>query len=255
MIEAEEEAQRAAARAAVAQLESIAAGAMVTMAGADPAPRLQIAADNAAADASAASGAASDAASHAQAVRERATRQARDAVDDVDREDRATAAALDRAAAVAPLSGVPVGAPTPATTFGRTVLSPLSVEQWRAIAYWRAGIDGSAWDPSQGLWANDATVQKVYDYYGSLFLDRRELQWAGMASHHGADVLRRLAGPPRDPPVRRPERRELRPARRGPAVAAGGRAGRDARAGAGADQRRSRHLRRRARVLRGPVHR
>jgi uncharacterized protein YukE len=182
VIEAEEEAQRAAARAAVAQLESIAAGALLTLAGADPSPSLQIAADDAAADASAASATAGDAASHAQAVRERATRRAQDAVDEVDREDRATAAALDRAAAVAPLAGVPIGAPTPATSFGQAVLSPLSVEQWRAIAYWRAGIDGSTWDPSEGLWANDGTVQKVYNYYGSLFLDRSELQWAGMAN-------------------------------------------------------------------------
>ena len=253
VIEAEEEAQRAAARAAVAQLESIAAGAMLTLAGADPSPSLQIAADDAAADASAASAAAGDAGSHAQAVRERATRRAQDAVDEVDREDRATAAALDRAAAVAPLAGVPVGAPTPATSFGQAVLSPLSVEQWRAIAYWRAGIDGSTWDPSEGLWANDGTVQKVYNYYGSLFLDRSELQWAGMANIVGPMFY---GGWQDLHAIRQFADREggsfdllgaVLPSL--PAGALGAMPGpvREL------DQRRSRHLRRRARVLRGPV--
>jgi hypothetical protein len=98
------------------------------------------------------------------------------------REDRATAAALDPAAALAPLAGVPVGSPTPANTFAHAALSGLSIEQWRAIAYWRAGIDPTVWRPENGLFANDEIVQAVYRYYGGLYLEHPELQWAGMAN-------------------------------------------------------------------------
>ena len=98
------------------------------------------------------------------------------------REDRATAAALDAATAAAPLAGVPVGAPTAATGFAQVALAGLSVEQWREIAYWRAGIDPDQWRPEDGLLENDAIVQAVYGYYGNLYLDNPELQWAGMAN-------------------------------------------------------------------------
>jgi uncharacterized protein YukE len=181
VVEAEEEAERAAARAALASAASMAASAAVSLIG-DPSPALQAAAADAADDATVAGSAASDAAARAREVRERNTRLAEDACDRVLHEDRATAGALDRATAAAPLAGVPFGSPTPATTFAHAALGNLSVDQWREIAYWRAGIDGDSWDPSDGLYANDDTVQAVYRYYGNLYLENPELQWAGMAN-------------------------------------------------------------------------
>ncbi|MGH2764095.1 MAG: hypothetical protein ACRDLD_16195, partial [Thermoleophilaceae bacterium] len=115
-------------------------------------------------------------------VRTRNTERAQDAVDQVMREDRATAAALDDAAGAAPLAGVAYGAPTPATGFAQVALSGLSIDQWREIAYWRAGIDPDAWRPGEGVLANDEIVQAVYRYYGELYLDRPVFQWAGMAN-------------------------------------------------------------------------
>jgi uncharacterized protein YukE len=182
VVTAEEEAERASARAAGAQLVAAATGVAVSLAGDDPSPSLVSAADDAADDAAAASTLAGNAAAHAQQVRERNTRLAQDACDEVLRVDRTTAAAVDHAAAVAPLSGIPAGSPTPANKFAQTVLSGLTIDQWRAIAYWRAGIDASSWNPDAGLFANDKTVQLVYAYYGNLFLQHPELQWAGMAN-------------------------------------------------------------------------
>ena len=46
----------------------------------------------------------------------------------------------------------------------------------------RAGIDADGWRPEDGLLENDAIVQAVYRYYGDLYLDHPELQWAGMAN-------------------------------------------------------------------------
>jgi uncharacterized protein YukE len=182
VVEAEEEAEQAAARAAVASAAAIAAGAAAALPFGEPSPGLQAAADRATDDAAVAESAASDAAARAREVRERNTRLAEDACDRVLSEDRATAGALDAAAAAAPFAGVPFGAPTPATRFGTVALRDLTIDQWRRIAYWRAGIDGDSWDPSAGLYANDETVQAVYRYYGSLFLENPELQWAGMAN-------------------------------------------------------------------------
>jgi uncharacterized protein YukE len=182
VVEAEEAADQAAARAALASLAAVAAGVELTLAGPHPGAALRNAAADASDDAALADSAAGDARAHAEAVRARNTRQAEDAVDDVLRQDRATAAALDAATAAAPLAGVPVGAPTAATGFAQVALTGLTLEQWRAIAYWRAGIDSSTWQPTDGLLANDATVQAVYRYYGNLYLDHPELQWAGMAN-------------------------------------------------------------------------
>jgi uncharacterized protein YukE len=180
--EAEEAADHAAARAAIARMSAIAAGAELALAGPDPGAALRNAAADASDDAAAAETAAGDARAHAEAVRARNTRRAQDAVDDVLREDRATAAALEAAASEAPLAGVPVGAPTPATEFAQVTLTGLSIEQWREIAYWRAGIDPDEWRPEDGLLENDAIVQAVYRYYGDLYLEHPELQWAGMAN-------------------------------------------------------------------------
>ncbi|GAB3994035.1 WXG100 family type VII secretion target [Nocardioides marmoraquaticus] len=55
-------------------------------------------------------------------------------------------------------------------------------QYWRDEALEAAGIDGDAWDPSRGAEANRDTITAVYDYYGQLFLDHPELQWAGMAN-------------------------------------------------------------------------
>jgi uncharacterized protein YukE len=182
VVEAEEAADHAAARAAVARMSAIAAGVDLALAGPDPGVALRNAAADASDEAAAAETAAGDARAHAEAVRARNTRRAQDAVDDVLREDRATAAALEAAASAAPLAGVPVGAPTPVTGFAQVALAGLSIEQWREIAYWRAGIDPDEWRPEDGLLENDAIVQAVYRYYGDLYLDHPELQWAGMAN-------------------------------------------------------------------------
>ncbi|WP_146240475.1 WXG100 family type VII secretion target [Williamsia limnetica] len=48
-----------------------------------------------------------------------------------------------------------------------------------------AGIDASKWDPSKGTEFNSETITKVYEYYGQLFLDHPEMQWAGMANMIG----------------------------------------------------------------------
>jgi uncharacterized protein YukE len=182
VVEAEEAADQAAARAAIARVAAVAAGVELALAGPDPGPALRNSAADASDDAAVAESAAGDARAHADAVRERNTRRAQEAVDEVLREDRTTAAALDAATTAAPLAGVPVGAPTAATGFAQVALAGLSLEQWRAIAYWRADIDPDEWRPEDGLLENDAIVQAVYRYYGNLYLDNPELQWAGMAN-------------------------------------------------------------------------
>jgi uncharacterized protein YukE len=56
---------------------------------------------------------------------------------------------------------------------------------WQREALEAAGIDIDAWDPSKGTAANAAIIEQVYTYYGQLFLDHPELQWAGMANMIG----------------------------------------------------------------------
>ncbi|WP_203750168.1 WXG100 family type VII secretion target [Cellulomonas chitinilytica] len=56
---------------------------------------------------------------------------------------------------------------------------------WQREALEAAGIDVDAWDPSKGTAANAAIIEQVYTYYGRLFLDHPELQWAGMANMIG----------------------------------------------------------------------
>src|SRR4051794_302666 len=180
--EAEEAARIAAARAAYEQLSALWAQGQLALAGPGPSPSLEQNANNAADDAGAAPSAAPGAQAHADAVRARCVKLARDACDDVLRQDVATAAAVDDAASAAPLFGVRAGTPTPAQAFATAALSGLSHQQWLDIAYWSAGIDGGEWDPNRGLFANDETVQRVYKLYGDLFLAHPELQWAGMAN-------------------------------------------------------------------------
>lgn len=117
-------------------------------------------------------------------VRQRCTRRAQEACDEVDREDRAVARVVSQAGQGLPLRG-PVGSPTPTTTFVGTAFRHLTTKDWQRIAYWRAGIDGAGWRPEQGLDVNDETVQKVYAYYGQMWSEHPEFQWMGMGALAG----------------------------------------------------------------------
>ena len=58
-------------------------------------------------------------------------------------------------------------------------------QYWLAKAADDAGIDLNAWDPSTGVDGNRQNIINVYKFYGRLFLDHPELQWAGMANMIG----------------------------------------------------------------------
>ena len=64
----------------------------------------------------------------------------------------------------------------------QALISSFTETDWRAIAFLQAGIDPDAWDPDRGLLHNDAIVQSVYKFYGELWLEHPELQWAAMAN-------------------------------------------------------------------------
>ena len=51
-----------------------------------------------------------------------------------------------------------------------------------AKAFEKAGIDPSTWDPSRGAEYNREIIEKVYTYYGKLYLDNPYMMWAGMAN-------------------------------------------------------------------------
>lgn len=55
-------------------------------------------------------------------------------------------------------------------------------DYWNHKALIKAGIDLDMWNINLGTEANWETIKKVYDYYGRLYLDHPELQWAGMAN-------------------------------------------------------------------------
>src|SRR5262245_59873570 len=110
-------------------------------------------------------------------------------------------------------------APTPASTLRR---------QWLDRAFRNAGIEASHWEPARGAAANRATIERVYDYYGRLFLGHARLEWAGMANMIGPsfyagfldigflpDEARRLLDSAHAV-VRRSRRRAERLLRRGP---------------------------------------
>jgi uncharacterized protein YukE len=180
--DAEQAAQAAEARASIEQLNAVAAEGMLLLAGPNPSHSLEAGAGNAMDDASAAATTAGNARAAADAIRAKNTKLAQQECDDVLRVDVSTASAVNNAASAAPFTGAPAGTPTPAQGFATNVLSGLSHEQWLAIGYWSAGIDGDNWDPNKGLLANDDTVQRVYALYGRLFNEHPELQWAGMAN-------------------------------------------------------------------------
>ena len=58
-------------------------------------------------------------------------------------------------------------------------------EYWKHKAADAAGIDLSQWDPTKGAEANREIIEAVYRYYGDLYLDDPDLQWAAMANMIG----------------------------------------------------------------------
>lgn len=65
---------------------------------------------------------------------------------------------------------------------------PSSAEEWRELAFARAGIDPDRWRPQGGFAANRDTVAAVYDYYLDLYQRDHRLQWAAMGRLAGAPV-------------------------------------------------------------------
>ncbi|MEX2289957.1 MAG: WXG100 family type VII secretion target [Mycobacteriales bacterium] len=86
---------------------------------------------------------------------------------------------------------------------------------WLAQALAAAGISPARWDPSLGAEANREIIEAVYAYYGRLYLDDPDLQWAGMAAMIGPSFaggfldLAMLRGLPGQVPA--PLRRALPP--------------------------------------------
>jgi hypothetical protein len=60
-----------------------------------------------------------------------------------------------------------------------------TIRRYQDAAFRAAGIDPLNWVPSLGANANAANIEAVYTYYGQLFLNHPELQWAGMANMIG----------------------------------------------------------------------
>ncbi len=72
-----------------------------------------------------------------------------------------------------------------------------------SVAADKAGIDLTQWDPNRGASALSDIIQRVYTYYGNLYLDHPWMQWAGMANMVGPSfaagfydlsLFRRVAG-------------------------------------------------------------
>jgi hypothetical protein len=53
---------------------------------------------------------------------------------------------------------------------------------WLTQAFKAAGIDQAHWDPARGVDVNRQTIERVYAYYGRLYLRHARLEWAGMAN-------------------------------------------------------------------------
>lgn len=58
-------------------------------------------------------------------------------------------------------------------------------QYWLVKAAKDAGIELNRWDPNAGVDANMQNILNVYKFYGKLFLEHPELQWAGMANMIG----------------------------------------------------------------------
>lgn len=57
--------------------------------------------------------------------------------------------------------------------------------RWLDRAFENAGVDPTHWDPSRGVAVNRKAIERVYDYYGRLYLRHGRLEWAGMANMVG----------------------------------------------------------------------
>jgi hypothetical protein len=53
---------------------------------------------------------------------------------------------------------------------------------WLDRAFGEAGIDRAHWEPDRGVEVNRRTIERVYAYYGRLYLRHARLEWAGMAN-------------------------------------------------------------------------
>lgn len=62
---------------------------------------------------------------------------------------------------------------------------PPPVPDYLADAFEAAGIDPADWDPAGGVDENGDIITAVYEYYGGLYLDDPNMQWAGMANMIG----------------------------------------------------------------------
>lgn len=60
-----------------------------------------------------------------------------------------------------------------------------TIRRYQLAAFTAAGIDPLGWVPSRGANANAANIEAVYTYYGQLYLNNPELEWAGMANMIG----------------------------------------------------------------------
>lgn len=58
-------------------------------------------------------------------------------------------------------------------------------QYWLTVAAENAGIDLSGWDPSLGAEAMLPYLVASYEYYGQLYMDNPDFQWAGMAGMIG----------------------------------------------------------------------
>lgn len=58
-------------------------------------------------------------------------------------------------------------------------------QYWFLEAAASAGIDVTQWEPSKGAAHNAEIIMAVYRYYGDLYLENADLQWAGMANMIG----------------------------------------------------------------------
>lgn len=62
---------------------------------------------------------------------------------------------------------------------------PFLDNYWAYEALEQAGIDPDSWDPAKGTGPNAENIEAVYNYYGQLFLNNPDFQWAGMANMIG----------------------------------------------------------------------
>jgi len=181
--EAEQAADEAEARAALADIAAAGAATALDLFGADPPAGLVDAKSGADDAAGAAHGSAAKAREHAVGVRRRAEERARELCEDCERQDRVIAGVVENAATAAPTGTGAYG--MPGARYSSGVAKRMTVSDFKELAFLRAGIDPTKWNPAKGLDANDETVRKVYAYYKELGLERGEFQWMKMAAIGG----------------------------------------------------------------------